>query len=241
MTSNLGHGSWSTNSVTVQGEGIFSRSLCGVILEKVVKVKVLVAQLCPTLRDPRAVARQAPQSMEFSRQEYWSGLPLLSPEDRPNPGIEPGCPALQIDSLPPEPPGKPSFSRVPVCYDLRELSHKSGQSLLSVRAFSPFSFTNSFSFSTGPQSLSSPQTSPAASGREKSSLLRFIPSAGSLFTHVAPSLTPLLGQRCPPLPLPPCSFLISSLWHLTQHLALSRPFTDVWSPTFCSSGASLGP
>ena len=44
--------------------------------------------------------------MEFSRQEYWSGLPFPSPEDLPNPGIEPGSPALQADALPSEPPGK---------------------------------------------------------------------------------------------------------------------------------------
>ena len=45
--------------------------------------------------------------MEFSRQEYWSGLPFSSPGDLPNPGIEPGSPALQADFLPSEPPGKP--------------------------------------------------------------------------------------------------------------------------------------
>ena len=45
--------------------------------------------------------------MEFSRQEYWSGLPFTSAADLPNPGIEPGSPALQADSLPSEPPGKP--------------------------------------------------------------------------------------------------------------------------------------
>ena len=45
--------------------------------------------------------------MEFSRQEYWSGLPFPFPEDLPNPGIEPGSPALQTDSLMSEPPGKP--------------------------------------------------------------------------------------------------------------------------------------
>ena len=43
--------------------------------------------------------------MEFSRQEYWSGLPLPSPGDLPNPGIEAGSPALQADDLPSEPPG----------------------------------------------------------------------------------------------------------------------------------------
>ena len=45
--------------------------------------------------------------MRFSRQEYWSGLPFPSPEDLPDPGIEPGFPALQADALPSEPPGKP--------------------------------------------------------------------------------------------------------------------------------------
>ena len=44
--------------------------------------------------------------MEFSRPEYWSGWPIPSPVDLPNPGIEPGCPALQVDSLPSELAGK---------------------------------------------------------------------------------------------------------------------------------------
>ena len=51
------------------------------------------------------VARQAPLSMGFSRQEYWSGLPFPSPGDLPDPGIESGSPAFQADSLPSEPPG----------------------------------------------------------------------------------------------------------------------------------------
>ena len=55
---------------------------------------------------PWTVAYQAPPSMGFSRQEYWSGVPLPSPGDLPNPGIEPGSPALQADALPSEPPGK---------------------------------------------------------------------------------------------------------------------------------------
>ena len=55
---------------------------------------------------PWTVACQPPLSMEFSRQEYWSGLPFPSPGDLPDPGIEPGSPALQADSLPSEPPGK---------------------------------------------------------------------------------------------------------------------------------------
>ena len=45
--------------------------------------------------------------MGFFRQEYWSGLPFPYPGDLPDPGIEPGSPALQADALPSEPPGKP--------------------------------------------------------------------------------------------------------------------------------------
>ena len=52
------------------------------------------------------VSYQAPLSMGFPRQEYWSGLPFPSPGDLPVPGNKPGSPALQTDSLPPEPPGK---------------------------------------------------------------------------------------------------------------------------------------
>ena len=52
------------------------------------------------------VACQAPLSMEFSKQKYWSGLTFPSPGDLPNPGIEPASPALQADSLPSQPPGK---------------------------------------------------------------------------------------------------------------------------------------
>ena len=55
---------------------------------------------------PWTVAYQAPPSMEFSRQEYWSGLPFLSPGDLPDPAIEPRSPALQADALRSEPPGK---------------------------------------------------------------------------------------------------------------------------------------
>ena len=52
---------------------------------------------------PWTVAHQAPSSMGFSRQEYWSGLPFPSPGDLPNPGIEPRSPALQADALTSEP------------------------------------------------------------------------------------------------------------------------------------------
>ena len=56
---------------------------------------------------PWTAACQAPLSVGFSRQECWSGLPYPSPGDLPDPGIEPGSPTLQEDSLPSEPPGKP--------------------------------------------------------------------------------------------------------------------------------------
>ena len=55
---------------------------------------------------PWTVAYQVPPSAGFSRQEYWSGMPLLSPGDLPNPGIEPRSPTLEGDTLPSEPPGK---------------------------------------------------------------------------------------------------------------------------------------
>ena len=70
-------------------------------------VCVLVAQLCPTLCDPMDCGLQAPLSMGFSRQEYWSGLPFPSPEELPNPGIEPWSPASQAVSLPFELQGSP--------------------------------------------------------------------------------------------------------------------------------------
>ena len=59
---------------------------------------------------PWTLAFQDTPSLEFSRQEYWSGLPFPSPGDLPNPGIEPSSPALQADALPYEPPGKPLYS-----------------------------------------------------------------------------------------------------------------------------------
>ena len=76
---------------------------------KPMKVKVKVKSLsCVRLfATPWAVAYQAPPSMGFSRQEYYSGLPFPSPGDLPDPGIKPWSPAFQSDALTPEPPGKP--------------------------------------------------------------------------------------------------------------------------------------
>ena len=58
------------------------------------------------------VAFQAPLSLGFSQQEYWSGLPFPLPGVLPDPGMETGSPTLQADSLPSEPPGKPNISLV---------------------------------------------------------------------------------------------------------------------------------
>ena len=62
-------------------------------------VIALVTKLCPTLATKWTIARMPPLSMEFSRQEYWSGLPFPSPGYLPDPGSEPGSPALQADPL----------------------------------------------------------------------------------------------------------------------------------------------
>ena len=69
----------------------------------------LVAKSCPTLAILRTVTHQAPLSMGFPRQAYWSGLLFPSSRDLLHPGIAPESPALQ-DSLLTEPPGKPPES-----------------------------------------------------------------------------------------------------------------------------------
>ena len=72
-----------------------------------VKLKELVAQSCTALCDPVDCSPPGSSVMEFSRQEYWSRWPFLPSGNLPNPGIVPRSPALQVDSLPSEPPGKP--------------------------------------------------------------------------------------------------------------------------------------
>ena len=71
------------------------------------EVKVKLLSRVQLLATPWTVACQAPPSMGFSRQEYWSELPLPSPEDLPDPAIEPVSPALASRVLTTEPPGKP--------------------------------------------------------------------------------------------------------------------------------------
>ena len=79
-------------------------------------MEVKVAQVCLTLCDPMWTI----QSMEFSRPEYWTG----SPGNLPNPGIKPRSPALQVDSLPPEPQGKPILKEINPEYSSEGLMQK---------------------------------------------------------------------------------------------------------------------
>ena len=68
------------------------------------------------------IACQAPLSMEFSRQEYWIGLPFPSPGYLPDPGIEPRSSTLQADSLPSEPPGSYQQSLALICECITPIS-----------------------------------------------------------------------------------------------------------------------
>ena len=72
-----------------------------------VRVRVKLLSRVRLFATPWTVAYQAPPTMGFSRQEYWSGLPFPSPGDLPDPGIKPRSPTLQADALISEPPGKP--------------------------------------------------------------------------------------------------------------------------------------
>ena len=67
-----------------------------------------VTQSCPTLCHPVDYNLPGSSVHGILQEEYWSGLPFLSPGDLPDPGIEPGSPALQADTLTSEPPGKPT-------------------------------------------------------------------------------------------------------------------------------------
>ena len=83
------------------GEKFFEASSLNLLLTLSVSHSVMSDSVTPW-----TLASQAPLSVGFSRQEYWSGLPFLSPGDLPDPGIEPRSPALQEDSLLSEPSGK---------------------------------------------------------------------------------------------------------------------------------------
>ena len=70
-------------------------------------VCVLVAQSCPTLCNPMDCSLSGFSIHRIFQARYWSGSPFPAPGDLPNPGIEPGSPTLQADSLPSEPPPSP--------------------------------------------------------------------------------------------------------------------------------------
>ena len=91
-------------------------------------MKVLVTQSCPSLHD-LIDCSQASLSMGFPRQECWNGLPFHSVGSFPDPGIKPRSPALQADSLPPEPPGKPHtflYAYISTKISLEECMRKKG-------------------------------------------------------------------------------------------------------------------
>ena len=111
---------------------------------------------------PWTAALQAPLSMGFSRQGYWSGLPFPSQEICPDPGFEPGSPALQADSLPSAPPRKPFSSYAyslflclpsyllharPLCFCVKNVSswyvlcHRFVESIKWVTLYKDFSIT----------------------------------------------------------------------------------------------------
>ena len=86
---------------------------------------------------PWTVAHQAPPSMGYSRQEYWSGLPFPSSGDLPDPGIEPRSPALQADALTYEPSGKPDGYTVSLYFLMTNSLH-------SKELFLPFNLLITF-------------------------------------------------------------------------------------------------
>ena len=102
--------SMGSHRVGHDGSDLAAAAAAEMIRYPMMKMKVKVKSLSRVrlLATLWTVALQAPLSMGFSRQEYWSGLPFPSPGDLPNPGIKPGSPALQADALSSEPPGKGS-------------------------------------------------------------------------------------------------------------------------------------
>ena len=87
----------------------------------------LVAQSCPTLTTPWIVALQAPLSMGFSRQKYWSRFPFPSPGYLPDSGIEPLSPALRADSLPLSHQGSPGTKLEKFPWNVGQTSYSSGE------------------------------------------------------------------------------------------------------------------
>ena len=96
------------------------------------KVKVKSLSRVRLFATPWTVAYQAPPSLGFSRQEYWSGLPFPFPGDLPDPGIEPRSPAMEADALTSEPPEKPYKTVIYTSFAPQLFSFSSVQSLSRV-------------------------------------------------------------------------------------------------------------
>ena len=102
-------------------------------------MKVKVKSLCRVrlFATPWTVAYQAPLSMGFSRQEYWSGLLFPSAGDLPGPGIKPQSPSFQADALTSEPPGKPPIPLIPEPW-MQEMASQPCNTLLSSQKLVPW-------------------------------------------------------------------------------------------------------
>ena len=96
---------WKADSLPLDQQG----SPRDTILFLIFFFKVKLFSRVQLFATPWTIAYQAPPPIGFSRQGYWSGLPLPSPGDLPDPGIEPRSSVLQADALPSEPPGKPIY------------------------------------------------------------------------------------------------------------------------------------
>ena len=99
------------------GHGILQGKNTGVdchslLLDSIMCCAVFIHSVMSNSANPWVIAWQTPLSMRFSRQEYWSGLPCPLPGDLPILGIKPRSPALQVNSLPSEPPEKPKNTGV---------------------------------------------------------------------------------------------------------------------------------
>ena len=112
MTCSLRHKTWNLKDTCGDFPDFVSYSLIRKFCHSLC-IQALVCSLLSCVRlsaTPWTLAHQAPLSIGFSRHKYWSGLPFSSLGDLPDPGVKPRSPALQADSLPSEPPGKPSLS-----------------------------------------------------------------------------------------------------------------------------------
>ena len=102
----------------------YGRQMMNRYTQEIRAVKVKLLSRVRLFATPWTVTHQSPQSVEFSRLVYWSGLPFPSPGDLSNPGNEPGSPALQADALPSEPPGKPKEASFLMKKELQKMNRR---------------------------------------------------------------------------------------------------------------------